>query len=418
MPLDVLVLDARLRQSLVCVQRLGRDGLTVGAAESGGPGAAVPAFTSRWCHLRTGLPAHDEPVAVQLQALLELVRDTRPRVLLPSHDGTIELVRRHRAELGRHVAIALAPEEALAVAVDKDRTLELAARLGLGVPRGVGVLGPADLRAVARDVGFPAVVKPAQSWLGSGASAARLTARLVCSPAELDRAAGEVLSLGGHVLVQPWLPGRREAVMTMRANGRLCAQFAQVAHRMTPPLGGTSVLRESIPLPEDIGRASRALVDAMGLDGVAEVEFRRDAAGRPLLMEINPRLSASVLVAVRSGVDLPTMLWRWAAGEPVQQVPSYRTGVRVRWLGGEIDWLRETLHSQGRPDVPTPRRAAAMLLRDTVRPSGYDYVDLRDPVPAAVAASDLVGDLARAAGRRVRPPWRSRSTRPAGHVHR
>src|SRR5919112_1245641 len=113
-----------------------------------------------------------------------------------------------------------------------------------------------------------------------------------------------------------------------------CALFAQVAHRMTPPLGGTSVLRESIPLPEDIGRASRALVDAMGLDGVAEVEFRRDAAGRPLLMEINPRLSASVLVAVRSGVDLPTMLWRWAAGEPVQQVPSYRTGVRVRWLGG------------------------------------------------------------------------------------
>jgi predicted ATP-grasp superfamily ATP-dependent carboligase len=418
MPLDVLVLDARLRQSLVCVQRLGRSGLTVGAAEAAGLDAAVPAFRSRWCRVRTGLPAHDAPDADQLRALLKLVRDTRPQVLLPSHDGTIELVRRHRAELGRHVSIALAPEEALAVAVDKDRTLELAARLGIGVPRGVGVLGLADVRAAARDVGFPAVVKPAQSWLGSGASAARLTARLVCSPAELDRAAGEVLSLGGHVLVQPWLPGRREAVMTLRADGRLCAEFAQVAHRMTPPLGGTSVLRESIPLPEDIGRATRELVDAMGLDGVAEVEFRRDAAGRPMLMEVNPRLSASVLVAVRSGVDLPTMLWRWGAGEPVQPVRSYRTGVRVRWLGGEIDWLRETLHSQGRPDVPTRRRAAAMLLRDTARPSGYDYVDLRDPVPAVVAASDLVGDLSRAAGRRLRPLVPSRGTRRAGQVHR
>jgi len=412
-PLDVLVLDARLRQSLVCVQRLGRSGLTVGAAESAGLDDAVPAFRSRWCRARAWLPAHDEPDAVQLHELLQLIRQSRPRVLLASHDGTIELVRRHRAELERHVAIALAPEPALAVAVDKDRTLELADRLGIGVPRGMGVSDPAELRAAAHEVGFPAVVKPAQSWLGSGASAARLTARLVCSPAELDRAAGEVLSLGGHVLVQPWLPGRREAVMTLRANGRLCAEFAQVAHRMTPPLGGTSVLRESIPVPDDIGRATRRLVDAMGLEGVAEVEFRRDAAGRPLLMEVNSRLSASVLVAVRAGVNLPEMLWRWAAGEPVEPVPSYRTGVRVRWLGGEIDWLRETLHSQGRPDVPTRRRAAAMLLRDTLRPSAYDYVDLRDPVPAVVAASDLVGDLSRAAGRRLRPLRRTRRTAPA-----
>jgi predicted ATP-grasp superfamily ATP-dependent carboligase len=410
--LDVLVLDARLRQSLVCVQRLGRSGLTVGAAESAGPGDAVPAFRSRWCRLGAGLPAHDEPDAVQLRALLKLLQDARPRVLLPSHDGTIELVRRHRAELERHVALALAPEGALAVAVDKDRTLELAERLGVGVPRGVAVRDPADLRAATREVRLPAVVKPVQSWLGSGASAARLTARLVCSPAELDRAAGEVLSLGGQVLVQPWLPGRREAVMTLRADGRLCAEFAQVAHRMTPPLGGTSVLRESIAVPDDIGRAARELVDAMGLDGVAEVEFRRDVDGRPLLMEVNPRLSASVLVAVRAGVDLPGMLWRWAAGEPVQPVRSYRTGVRVRWLGGEIDWLRETLHSQGRPDVPTRRRAAAMLVRDSLRPCGYDYVDLRDPVPAVVASSDLLGDLSRAARRRLGRP-RPRA-QPAG----
>jgi predicted ATP-grasp superfamily ATP-dependent carboligase len=168
----------------------------------------------------------------------------------------------------------------------------------------------------------------------------------------------------------------------MYAHGRVWARFAQEAERMLPPLGGASVLRRSIALPPDVADAAERLVRAMGLEGYSEVEFRRSLDGRPVLMEVNPRLSASIEVAVRAGVDFPMLLYLWAAGEPLPDVGHYRTGVRVRWFGGELRWMKAVFGAQGEPDVPSRTRALAAFGRDSVRPSHYDYLDARDPLPA------------------------------------
>ena len=90
-------------------------------------------------------------------------------------------------------------------------------------------------------------------------------------------------------------------------------------------------MRESIEVPAEILDAAERLALAMGMEGPCEVEFRRDASGRPLLMEINPRLAGTLENAIRSGVDFPLMIWQWATGQPVQPVRAYRTGVRTRW---------------------------------------------------------------------------------------
>ena len=171
------------------------------------------------------------------------------------------------------------------------------------------------------------------------------------------------------------------------AAGRVRARFAQVAQRMFPPLGGSSVLRESIELPVDLLDAAERLVDAAGLEGYSEVEFRRDATGCPHLMEINPRLSASVEVAVRAGVDFPALLYAWATGEDVPEANGYTRGLRMRWLGGDLRWLRETLRHQGRPEMLPAGRAIAIFARDCVRPAAYDYVSLSDPRPVLLAAA-------------------------------
>jgi biotin carboxylase len=286
----------------------------------------------------------------------------------------------------QHARLALAPEPALALAVDKDRTLALAARLGVDVPRSIELSDPELAADAVAEAGLPAVVKPVASWVWSRSGGDRLVSSCVTTRAEASSAVAQIVDAGGSALVQEWLPGRREAVSFLRADGRIRARFAQVAHRMQPPLGGSSVLRESIQVPPDIGVSAEALVDAMGLDGYSEVEFRRDAAGRACLMEVNPRLSASVEVAVRSGVDFPRLLYTWAAGEPVPVVERYRVGCRARWLGGELRWLRETLRTQGRPDVTSRSRAVAALVRDSMRPAAYDYVDPSDLRPAFTAA--------------------------------
>ena len=121
---------------------------------------------------------------------------------------------------------------------------------------------------------------------------------------------------------------------------------------------------------------------AIGLQGACEVEFRRDRENRPLLMEINPRLAGTLENANKSGVDFPMLIWKWATGRPVEPVLSYRTGVRTRWLSGDLRWLRKNLRHAGRPDTVSPPRAIWTFLWEFARTRHYDYIDRGDMRPA------------------------------------
>ena len=193
-------------------------------------------------------------------------------------------------------------------------------------------------------------------------------------------------------IVQQLVSGSREAVSVLYAHGKVWASFAQVAHRTMPALGGVSVVRESISMPVELESAVLALVRALDLEGYSEVEFRRDASGLPHLMEINARLSGSLELAVRSGIPFPALLWQWAAGEPLSPVPGYRTGVKMRYLKGDMKWLWENIESRGRrPDCVQPRKAVAIFARDFLHRQSYDYVDRGDLGPAFVALAENVG---------------------------
>lgn len=392
--LDVVVLDADERQSLVCVRSLGRAGLVVGTY---GSSRWSPALGSRWCAGHGRLPDGANGLEPVVAAIMRLVEQRRPRVLMTAHDGTIEALRKGRDEIGEHVTIALAPEPALAIAVDKTRTFELAESLGVPLPRTLPVDRLEEVEGACRDLGFPLVAKPIRSWVEGAAGGSRLASSLVVDIDEARAASRKAFDAGGSVVMQEWLTGSREAVSLVYADGEFTGRFAQVAHRMYPPLGGSSILRESIPLPPDLVDAAEALVVGAGLEGYSEVEFRRDAAGRPYLMEINPRLSASVEVAVRAGVDFPVLLHAWACGERAAPSRGYRIGVRMRWLGGDVRWLRDAIALRGRPEVPPPGRALADFALDSLRPAAYDYASASDPEPMAVA---LTGFALKAARRR------------------
>jgi hypothetical protein len=86
-------------------------------------------------------------------------------------------------------------------------------------------------------------------------------------------------------------------------------------------------------------------------------------------MEINPRLSQSVELAARSGIDFPRMQVEWARGGRVEPVVRYRTGVRLGWLAGEA-------------------RLGPAGLRDyTARGTRVEGLAFDDPLPVAAAVA-------------------------------
>ncbi len=389
---DALVMDARLRQSLVTVRSLGRRGMCVAALEIESNAESpnrVATFSSRWCRQEFVAPTYEQSTLPYLAFLEQVLDQTGARVLITSSDGTVAVIRQHREQLEQRVRIALAKESALAIAVNKEQTLEIAEGLGVGVPRGVIVGSVNEVSAALHEVGLPAVVKPNESWLWGEQQGARLVCKLVTTPDEAKLAVEELTSLGGTTLFQQFLSGRREAVNFLYANGEIYARFAQWAKRTQPPLGGTSVLRQSIAIPEDIGDQAERLVREIDLEGYSEVEFRRDSEGKPYLMEINPRLSASVEVAVRAGVDFPYLLYQWAIGDRIDRVEGYRVGGWMRYLEGDVITTVQALTQRGRPGVMPPAEALFGFLGAFFLPMGYDYVDWRDPLPAFTATADF-----------------------------
>ena len=407
-PCDVLVLDAGLRQSLVTVRSLGSRGLRVAALEIG---HKVPAFSSRWCQQQIICPA-EEGTEQYLEYIEQVLDATKARVLITSSDGTVALIRQYRERIEQRVRVALSSEPGLGIAVNKDLTLEIAQKLGLAIPRGVSISLVSEVDAALREIGLPAVIKPVESWVENTEEQerARILAQLATTPDEARRAVEELTALGGSVLFQQFLTGRREGVHLLYANGQVYGRFSQWAKRTDPPLGGSSVLRQSIAIPEDIGEPSERLIREINLEGYSEVEYRRDSAGIPYLMEINPRLSASIELAVRSGVDFPHLIYQWASGEQINEVKSYHVGGWMRYLGGDISTTAAAIQQRGRPGVTPPLRSVLDFCASFFVPMGYDYFDWRDPRPALTASADFAQLLGKWMGRNIAQLFRRKKT--------
>src|SRR5260221_9048265 len=324
---DALVLDAGLRQSLTTLRSLGSRGLRVAAL---GSSAGLPAFSSRWCQQALVCPA-GVGTTDYLTYLEQVLDSTGARVLITSSDGTIAFIRRHRARLEQRVRIALAREPALGIAVNKEQTLGIAKQLGVGVPGGVEVKAEGEVEAALREVGLPAVVKPVESWDEQHRTSMKSV--LVTTPEEACRAVEKLTRFGGTVLFQQFLSGERESLGLLYANGQVYARFVQCTKRSSPPLGGTSVVHKSIAVPPDIGAQAERLVREIGLEGYCQLEFRRDAVGKPYLMEINPRLNLTIENAVYAGVDFPYLLYQWASGDQIKVMDNNRRG-RMRVIMG------------------------------------------------------------------------------------
>jgi glutathione synthase/RimK-type ligase-like ATP-grasp enzyme len=373
---DVLVLDAAFKQSLASVRSLGRAGLRVAAAECFAecdPRLPVAGFRSGYSSLNQILPSYVADASAYGAAIVDFVHQHPTRVVLPTMDGSIATLMHVRDQLADlDCTVALAPNSALAVANDKDRTLAVADRLDISYPRTLRIDRVQEVPNLLAEFEFPFVLKPTISWAAH--SAVRLAPIEVVSKDEVLEVASKFLAAGVGVLGQQWVSGRREGITMFLDAGEIIASCAHATLRTTPALGGASVLRQSIPIPSDLLDSSVRLARTIGLDGICEVEYRRDKDGHPFLMEINARLAGTIKNALHSGVDFPLMVWKWATGQPLARVDSYKTGVRTRWLRGDIRWLRDNSGRTGRPDSVPRMQALQMFALEFVRTHHYDSV--------------------------------------------
>jgi predicted ATP-grasp superfamily ATP-dependent carboligase len=373
------------------VRTLARAGLRVAAA-SKDPRAS--GLRTRHAVERTVLPDPETDFDGFVDALVGSLAARPADGILASTDWSVVAMHRNRERIGRFSAPALGAPEAVEIALDKERTLALARTFGIAIPRSVKASSPAEVVSAVGEVGTPCVLKPVSSWQTTDERGARLSPLYAIDPVGAEQAAKTLLApRGAAVLVQEVVAGMRETIKLFRNAGRTVVSFAMAIDRTWPPLGGSSVMRRSISPPEDALRAAERLVAEIGLDGYSEVEFRRGPDGAPVLMEVNPRLSQSVELAIRAGVDFPRMQLEWARGGRIPVPAAPVLGMRVGWLGGEVRLVFGAL--RGSPP-PRPRLSPQLraLFSDYVRHrSRIEGLDIRDPRPVLGALGFGAGAL-------------------------
>ena len=381
----VLITDGEQRAALALVRSLGAAGAVPFVCSSTD---ASLAGTSRFAAADMQIADPLEKPEAFVENLREIVGRHSIECLLPVTESALRPVLKS-SDLFRGVVLPFPAQDMFSEASDKRRVMELAARLAVPVPRQTvlmtphteGELGP------GADLGFPLVLKPAVSVADDAGASMKLSVRHAADRNQLERILEELPAAAFPLLVQERIVGPGIGIFLLRWDGRILARFAHRRLREKPPSGGVSVYRESITPPGDALKHAEALLEALDWQGVAMVEFKRDArTGKFYLMEINGRFWGSLQLAIDAGVDFPRLLVEAGFGRVPERAVDGRPGVRLRWLLGDVDHLLLRVRkSAGElalgPDAPGRIRTLASFLVPWRPGDRWEVLRPSDPEP-------------------------------------
>jgi protein-tyrosine-phosphatase/predicted ATP-grasp superfamily ATP-dependent carboligase len=367
-----LVLDGHSRAAVETTQALGRMGIAVEVASQG------QSLAGRSCFCRKVLV---QPDAASADAFLEWVESTVAasacRLVVPTTENSLRcFVGRPVSDHLRQMAV-LPSDESLQIALSKELTRDLAAALGVRVPRSK-LLTAESLHSPP--LSFPAVLKPQVSLVVDRGRVRRLAPVVVRSEADWTRALERLLPLT-PVLEQEYVPGSGAGVECLYRHGQLLWCFRHERVHELPLAGGASTYRRSAPADGPLVADAIRLLDSLAWHGVAMVEFKQTAGGEWWLMEINPRLWGSLALAVDAGVNFPVGLWSLACGEDPGPQPKYRIGYYTRDLPTDVEWFKENLRADRHDPLLMTRPRLGSLLeyaRPLLGRESWDHFVLAD----------------------------------------
>ena len=285
-----------------------------------------------------------EPLTADI--LAKVIERERPQALLPTLGG----------QTGLNLAVALAEDGTLercgveligatlsAIRTAEDRDLFKAAvgRIGLALPRSGYARSVEEARAIATDIGFPAIIRPSFTLGGSGGAIARTPDALT---AAVER--GIQLSPLGSVLVEESLIGWKEfeleVMRDLRDNVVIICSIENF-----DPMGvhtGDSITVAPAQTLTDkeyqrMRDAAVAIIREIGVEtGGSNIQFAVNPAdGRLVVIEMNPRVSRSSALASK------------ATGFPIAKIAAKLA------VGFTLDELRNDITRE----TPASRRAKA-----------------------------------------------------------
>ncbi len=310
------------------VRELARKGAHVVAVASD-PAAA--GLQSRFIHERVILPP-PEIDAGAFTAFLLARHDLDGAIVVPTEDFYVRELADNYRLLAKRFRLAVSPNPATAIALDKALTYRACGEVGIPCPRTRPLETDEDLKSAARDIGFPAILRPAFS-----VAFFREFATKSFQVSSLDEALPlfhKAHSAGHALLFQEVIPGPDENVVSCKSyttgDGRVLGVLAGFKLAIYPPGFGVSQVQETRPAA-NVEDGTRRILSHIGFAGsLSSVEWKldpRDSVWK--LLEVNARSVMAIALMKFARADIIDMLWRDKTGLP--QLPPQPPLYGRRW---------------------------------------------------------------------------------------
>lgn len=284
------------------------------------------------------VPADNDPQYVP--TLLSICKKERVDVLMPFMSAELLPLIDHKQEfeaIGAKVSVS--DRRSVEITNNKYRFYEFLKNEGLKVPRFARVSHHSELLAACEACGYPKnavcvkatelsgsrgirIVKPGQS---------RFDVLFNEKPNSFYTSMEDLLSTlkereeMPEMMAMEYLPGEEGSVDLLAENGKIlymAYRESNVNLHSIPQAATLSYNAEAYEIAEKV-------IAALGLSGNADLDFKADADGHPVLMEINPRIAATMQIFKEGGMNLPYLRIKQLLGEELPKI-DIKYGVKMR----------------------------------------------------------------------------------------
>lgn len=270
-----------------------------------------------------------------LQQLLSIIHKEQIAVVIPMSDKMAELLAKHKTEIeqatGHPCQVPDYPD--FERAADKAKLMAFCEKHHFAHPRTRSITKD-TINKVAEYVGFPSLIKPNRSVGARGIT-------LVRSMEELQSAYPAIQDQYGDSTLQEFVDSKGLPyynVMLYRSEkGDILGSAIIEILRYYPIEGGSSSLCRTIEEPKLLAECTHVL-DKLNWIGMADFDVLVNKNGEYKIIEINPRVPASLRAADIAGVNFPEIIVRDTLGLTSKKY-SYQTNRYLRYFGLDIMWF-------------------------------------------------------------------------------
>jgi predicted ATP-grasp superfamily ATP-dependent carboligase len=248
-------------------------------------------------------------------------------------DVSAGLLSMNKPEIEKYSKVLVPDYDRFQLASDKYQTMKFCMENNIPCP----VTLDADSQGFEEhlsELKFPVVVKPKT---GVGA----VGFFIIENREALDEKLPGLKSEYGSMLIQEYIPNKNQYTVEVFLDQKSEVKASVVANkrRFFPINGGTSSCIVTEQNPEIAGTVKR-LLEKIGWLGSANVDLILDPRdGIAKVIEINPRVGATVKIAHLSGVDIAQMTLNHFNDKYIEPTDEYQSGIVMRNMMLDLMWL-------------------------------------------------------------------------------